>query len=138
MYNAFQEIEKLAGVESAGSDVNENPLHDESVTIYLKNGYRLISTKSLLGQTIELDPFSDTLDSSTPSFKAELYHKIETPFHYQPKNEIYKLHNNLRRRISLEKFIEQVNAIISQELNEFLKQRHESVPFRVIHPPIGL
>lgn len=134
MYDTIDDIEKLAGVKCAGSDREESALHDPSLTIFLTNGYRLISEKSMLGQSIELEAFNKAVDKSAPAFKAEIYHSLGGSYE-SPDNNIYQEQNGVQTKISLETFISEVHNIIGQEIFDFLKERHSSVPFRVVQGP---
>lgn len=131
LYQSFKEIQALENVKSAGSDTDKNPLFDESVTLFLENGYRLISTKSLLGQTLELEPFDENVKSQ-PTYKAEIYHDIDI-LPNKPKNRIFEVKNGISKDISIDEFIMEVTPILGSDVSEFLKQRHESLPFRKIY-----
>lgn len=129
-FETINEIKQIDGVKAAGTDTNLNPLHDESVTFFLKNGYRLISTKHFLGQTIELEPFDNKVEGQ-PSYFAEIYHENEGFLSGSPQDKIYQRIDGVQKDIQLSSFIENVSKIISNELSQFLKLRHEILPFQV-------
>lgn len=141
MYKTIDDIEKLDNVESAGSNVDENPLRDANLTIFLKNNYRLISTKSMLLQTIELEPFNidldEELDESACTFKAEIYRALGS-YSYtgnylsSPDNKIYQEKNGVKTNLSLEEFSSKLHHILGSAIFDFLKERHSSIPFKVI------
>lgn len=132
MLNAFtfDDINKLEGVRCAGSEEEKDPLHDSNLTLFLENGYRLISTMTALGQTLELEPFDDGI-SSSPSFKAQIYHNAFALMP-KPQDKAIQIRNGIQSDIHLETFIDEMAAILSQEVIGFLKERHAMLPFRSI------
>ncbi len=126
-YDTYEKIEKLSDVKHAGSEYNKDPLLDECVTIFLKSGYRIISTKSLLGQALELDPFPQNNNNPQPSYKVEIYYKLDTI--ENPEDSFVKLQHNEKKRIDLNSFLEDVSKIVSPDVLDFLKARHEKTVF---------
>ena len=129
-YEDFEELAKLNSVEAIGSDTNLNPLHDESVTIFLKNGYRIISTKSLFGQSLELE---DLNDAKKPIYKAEIYHQFTEDLPV-PKNKFYQEEDGSIFKMKDEVFYSKISTIIGKEIYNYLAERHKSVPVFTVPP----
>lgn len=132
LYNTFESLETIDGVESVDSEYNQHPLFDDEITIFFKSGYRLISSKSLLGQTIELTPFNDELENA-PTLVAQIYHDIGLGF--SAKNDIYQLQNGKQETIDVAEFSKSITQIIGNEIMNFLKERHKSIPFKSLNVP---
>src|SRR5262245_27994985 len=125
IYNNFDEISKLPLVKCVESDANIHPLHDESVTVFLTNGYRLISTKSILGQSLELEPFK-AATAQNPILKAEIYHQVESGIP-KPKDQLYQEIAGKTQAMKSDNFSKLVEGIVGAPLFEYLKQRHQSI-----------
>ncbi len=129
-FTTFEKIRKIEGIRYAGSEYENSPLHDPNITIFFHNGYRLISAKSTLGQTIELEPFDEKLlNSAMPTFKAFIFHDI-AEFKHKPENEIFELQNDIKIPIDISTFAQKITDIVGEEVKNFLQERHESIPFR--------
>jgi hypothetical protein len=127
-FSTYEDINKLKGVKSAFSEFNASPLHDANITIFFMNGYRLVSRKSILGQTIELQPFNNKLLSSdSPGYAAYI---VQRGFaESNPDNKIIEQRNGNDNNIDLENFAQNVSNIIGKDVFDFLTQRHASIPF---------
>lgn len=129
-FNIFADIEKLEGVDIADSNLNNSPLLDPNVTLLLKNGYKVISAKSLVGQSIEL------LNSEV-TYIAYVYHalNIDGSATLQPDNAFYKLENGTKTDISFLEFQQVLGDVVGEQVMGFLSQRHESIPFLITVAP---
>lgn len=126
----FKDLDALEGVKSATSDNEKNPMRDSDLTIFLKNGYRVISKISALGQTLELSPFKEKLiESFAPSFTAQIYNP--TPFYQKPDDQFFKIVDENETPIEMGSFMEELEKIIGQQVKDFLQLRHESLNFSV-------
>ncbi len=133
LHNTFEDIQKLDGVKASGSYTNQHPLFDENITILFHNGYRLISSKSVLGQTIELGSLYNP--ETEPSFTAHIYH--ENAMYPHIKNDIFKEQNGITHELSTDEFLNTIGTFVSKEVMEFLSKRHESIAFTVLYNNVG-
>jgi hypothetical protein len=121
---SYEDIKNMPGVKNAFSEFNANPLRDENITIFFNNGYRLISAKSPLGQSIELEPFDKKLSKTTSSYKAMFYQnrsKTETT-----QNATFT-ENDIS--INANDFSIKLNEIVGAQIFSFLSERHQTVEF---------
>lgn len=131
-FYTFQYLESLDGVDSVDSEYEQSPLNDPDLTLFFKNGYRLISKKCTLGQTLELEPVDDDLLdlAVAPSYKAEIYHNVIKGC--KTEDKFVEMRNDNETAIDIETFAQEVTDIVGKEVKDFLKDRHQSIPFRTI------
>lgn len=136
LYNTFDKIEALNGVKTAVSENDNSPLLDENITLFLDYGYRLISRKSLLGQSIEVAKYDEQLDDYVPNLEALTYHNIDKVFgtkKIKQKDQFASYHEGAVDIIDSTLFMHSLSAVISNDVMMFLKKRHSSLPFFAIH-----
>ena len=128
MFNAhdtisFKRLEAYENVRSVSSEAERDPLTDNNVTIFLKNDYRIISDRSILGQAISLD---HRFEMSAPSYYWILtYPSVKKDD--DSKGDCTQLirQSNESRPISLEAFFENLRRICGSDVYDFLLQRHQ-------------
>jgi hypothetical protein len=133
-YKTFEDLEKIDGVRCAASEQMNNPILDTSVTIFLKNGYRVISTKDLFGQTLEVDPF-EKIVIENPSLKAMVFNNsvplMANKVIEMPQPRFYKVENGVEEDITQTLFVEMISPILGEELLSFITARNDIIPYYV-------
>ena len=129
----FDDIQKMPSVAQVGSDLSNSPTQDPSLTVFLKNGYRLISTKSALGSSIEAEAFDEECkkNSEVQYCSAEMHNPI---------NGISRSKDNFSKKIqspdgeqntiptTKDDFFNSLEKIIDdKQLYNFLQDRHKNV-----------
>jgi ApbE superfamily uncharacterized protein (UPF0280 family) len=127
MFERFDDIEKLDNVKSVGSEEQTSPLQDSDVTLFLKNQYRVITTKSVLGESITIE---STDKSSVLAYRAMAINSIATAYagitSNKPKvTQTYeKRAREQYEKISKEEFGNAVHALVGPAVWDYLQSRH--------------
>lgn len=129
-YN-FDTIKSIPGVLSAGSDRSVSPIADPSVTIFLENDYRLISTKNILGQSLSLDRYNDDTEAFEPVYQAKIFHENNL-LPSKPADSFQEFSQEGEVNLSQNEFVEKLTAITGTDLLQFLQQRHDGLAFQVL------
>lgn len=127
----MNDLEALKDVVKYGSDAESDPLNDESVTLFLKNGYRLISTKDINGQSLQLVPFDGEAKlKRADSYEATIFHEIVNL--NTPADIFEKVVDGIRKTISSQEFMDALSKIVSNETMDYLEKRHNIIVFKQI------
>lgn len=120
-------------IDSMGSDTETNYYDDYSVTIFLKNGYRIISNKEVLGSSLSIEYFNEKPppeNTSEANIYSEVFNDVlpnmqSTPAKYYTQNA-----NGKNKALSKEEFLNSVDTIVPSEVFNFLQKRHSYLLFK--------
>ena len=130
---SFKQLQQFENVRSASSEFENNPLTDNNITIFLKNNYRIISDRSILGQAISLE---HRFDMSAPSYSWILaYPSMKN--NDDSKGDFTQVirQSNESSPICFDVFFENLKQICGPDVFNFLLMRHQLPQYMISVEP---
>jgi len=119
-------------IRAIGSDAEVNYYDDFSVTIFLKNGYRIISNKEVLGSSLSIEFFDkkQLQHTSVENIYSEVMNEVWSN-DQKPCAKYYKKNSDYKNvKLTQDAFLDLVNKIVPNKVVEFLNKRHSYLLFQ--------
>lgn len=115
-------------IQAIGSENEVDYFNEYSVTLFLNNGYRIISIKSFFVNQISVEMFApiDGVKSQGNIYLEE----------YNAKRKLYEVsEEGIRTNLTPEAFALKLESIAGMEVINFLRERHEYFQYLVVMNP---